>query len=123
MLKRPSPNSNLESYWDDITPNQAALSLCSKFNSILEERLFDGKSDIHRIMSIDVNLREFDLMGFLSSSGKEEFWKEVDTAIKKFDMGQISLRPHNPLQSNKKNQNVKESKKLPTPPPKKHSHS
>ena len=47
----------------------------------------------HRIMSIDVNLDEFDRLGNLTSIGKDNFWKEVDRAIKKFDRGSIKLLP------------------------------
>ena len=66
-------------------------------------------------MSIEVAQREFDIMGFLTSAGKEEFWKEVDAAIKKFDTDKISLRPCKLAQLQRSDR--KESKKLPTPLP------
>ena len=68
---------------DDLTLLREAANLRGKFNSILEERLFDGKDDVHRIMSIDVRSSKFDLGGNLTSSGKEEFWMEVTRAFKK----------------------------------------
>ena len=100
MLKRPSHGSD-DTPWDDISPYQAALNLRSKFNSILEERLFDGNGEAHRIMSIEVNQREFDITGFLSSIGKEDFWKEIDAAMYKFDQGKITLNPRKPSTSKK----------------------
>ena len=44
-------------------------------------------------MSIDVNMREFDLHGNLTSAGYLTFWREVDRAIKKFVQGDIKLLP------------------------------
>ena len=50
MLKRPSY----------LTSNpQSTFSFHGKFNSILEECLFDGREDRHHIMSIEVRLDEF----------------------------------------------------------------
>ena len=76
---------------DNPSPLQEANSLRGKFNSILEERLFDGKQDVHRIMSIDARPEEFDIMGNLTSAGKESFWMEVIRGFKKFDKNEISL--------------------------------
>ena len=67
--------------------------LRGKFNSILEERLHDGKPGAHRIMSIKVDTSGYDNLGNLSSDGKTHFWKEVDRALKRFDSGEIKLKP------------------------------
>ena len=90
LQRRTSSNTPIP---DDLTPLQEAANLRGKFNSILEERLFDGKDNVHRIMSIDVRSSKFDLGGNLTSSGKEEFWMEVTRAFKKFDPDEIKLRP------------------------------
>ena len=76
--------------------NNAIFSLRGKFNSILEERLHDGDADNHHIMSIDVDLNEFDHQGNLTSYGKSLFWREVHRALKKFDRDQIKLKPRKP---------------------------
>ena len=70
-----------------------ALKLRGKFNSILEERLLDGHADTHRIMSIDVPIESFDRNGNLTSSGKEDMWKEINRGIRRFDLGEIKLKP------------------------------
>ena len=38
----------------------------------------------------------FDRYGNLNSSGKIQFWKELDYIIKKFDRGDISLKAQKP---------------------------
>ena len=58
--------------------NQEVTALRGKFNSILEERLFNGKDDKHCIMSIDIHQEDFDLIGNLSSNGKHDFWHEIN---------------------------------------------
>ena len=67
------------------------FTLRSKFNAILEERLMDGNWLQHHIISVEVDLAEFDHHGFLSSSGKEEFWLEINKGMKKFDKNDITL--------------------------------
>ena len=74
-----------------LIPN--AFHLRGKFNSILEERLHDGKDDIHKMMSIDIHHTNFDNLGKLSSRGQSEFWMEVDKALKRFNLNEIKLRP------------------------------
>ena len=86
MLKCPSYLNN---------GSNLTFSLRGKFNSILQERLLDGKDDNHRIMSIDIQPDEFDLQGNLTSAGKAEFWKEVNRAMRKFDNNDITLNPRN----------------------------
>ena len=67
--------------------------LIKKFNSILEECLQDGLAENHYIMSIVVNLNEFDMTGCLTSTSKVDFWQEVNKALTRFDAGDISLKP------------------------------
>ena len=114
MLKRPS-NTGV-----------SIFELRNKFNSILEEHLLDGRAEDHHIMSIEVNLTEYDLQGNLTSIGKELFWKEVDRAMRKFDRKQIPLHPRKYVPAELKNNTVDDEakieiksvvkKKLPTPP-------
>ena len=53
----------------------------------------DGKWEDHHIISIEVDLAQYDRQGFLSSSGKEDFWREIDKGMKRFDSSDITLRP------------------------------
>ena len=69
------------------------FALRSKFNNILEDCLMDGKWEDHHIISIEVDPVQYDRQGFLSSSGKEDFWREIDKGMKRFDSGDITLRP------------------------------
>ena len=84
--------------------------MCSKFNSILEEHLLDGKSDSHHILSIEVPPEEFSLIGELSFSGKATFWQEVNQGLRKFDCNEITLKPSQYQQQQRKNQEVVEEK-------------
>ena len=74
-------------------------------------------------MSIDIDQREFDIGGGLTSFGKSIFWCEVDQAIQKFDLDKIKLRPRKyKSQLESKAQKIQlqpEQRKLPTPPPRK----
>ena len=74
-----------------------------RFNSIIEERLFDGKETSHFIISIEIPQDEFTLTGDLSSTGKASFWKEMNEGLKKFDKQEITLKPR---QRNQPNQEV-----------------
>ena len=74
----------------------------SKFNSILKEHLLDGKADSHHILSIEVPPEEFSLIGELSSSGKAIFWQEVNQGLRKFDCNEITLKPHQYQQQQRK---------------------
>ena len=102
------------------------FQLRGKFNSILEERIFEDGGDCHKIMSIDVPTSEFDLAGSLLPHGKEIFWKEVSNAMEKFALGKIKLlaRMSQNLvglmpQGNPRQQIIAAPKhKLPTPPAK-----
>ena len=84
MLKRPFIEGELASH---IFSNRG------KFNSVLENQMMNCKSSMHRIMSIDVRLDEFDRLGNLTTIGKNNFWREVDQAINKFHTGSIKLLP------------------------------
>ena len=98
MIKRPKI----------LTDNEKTLfNLRGKFNLILEERILDGKPGRHRIMSIEVHAEEFDRQGNLTSTGKSDFWQEVDRAITKFDAGKISLLPRNVFNNPAKNKGIK----------------
>ena len=66
MLKRSNP--------DELKAIDSAFGLRGKFNSILEERLLDGRSDEHHIMSIVVQLDHFNNVGNLTDAGKQVFW-------------------------------------------------
>ena len=81
MLKRPKSLSEKDIF-----------SLRGKFNSILKECLLDGNEKSHHIMSIEVDDSKFDLSGMLTSSGKADFWAEVNRALEKFDKGEIMLK-------------------------------
>ena len=83
MLKRPNP--------EELKSLDLAFGLRGKFNSILEECLLDGRSDEHHIMSIIVQPDHFNNAENLTDTGKQEFWKEVNKAIKKFNLSEITL--------------------------------
>ena len=121
MLKRPPRNHS-----EDIS------ALRGKFNSILEERLQEDNSKDHHIMSIQIPLDEFDLLGNLTSTGKITFWKEVDRAMQCFHADEIKLKPcANSTNNTNQSQSPRSSKsgaqtegagapkkhKLPTSPP------
>ena len=44
-------------------------------------------------MSIDIDSTEFDLQGNLTTNGKNDFWKEINRAMRKFDNNDITLQP------------------------------
>ena len=111
MLKRPNALNS-------------EFALRGKFNSILEECLTDGKSDNHYIISIDVDDNNFTASSSLNDNGKDQFWKEVNKGIQKFDDNKISLRPRQWI-SSKKQEDIKNTpgknslkRKIPTPLPK-----
>ena len=105
-------------YAGRTTKQQRVVALRGKFNLILEERLLDGNADTHRIMSIKVGLEGFDQSGNLTSSGKEDMWKEINRGMKKYD---IKLLPRQPGKDRFRS-NIP-SRKLPTPPVKHRCHN
>ena len=120
MLKQP----NIE----ELKMINIAFTLRGKFNVILEERLLDGDSENHHIMSIVVDDEKFHNTGEPSDPGKAQFWNEVSKAIQKFDLGKITLNPrnasNNAAQASKFVKDVKSHHdasdlrfKLPTPTP------
>ena len=115
MLKRPQPVGG-----STLNP----FMLRGKFNSILEEQIQDGNGN-HRIMSIDMQLSEYDNLGTLTAFEKSEFWKEIDRAMKKFDLYEIKLLPRKFQKSENqmtelKVQSEQQRHKLPTPLPRHH---
>ena len=89
MLKRPPLMSVPNAYGN----SHSAFQLCGKFNSILEECLLDGDADNHCIISIEVEMHDFDLTGNLLSAGKVTFWKEINRGMTKLDNKEITLKP------------------------------
>ena len=69
----------------------------NKFNGILEDRLVDGNYMNHYLVSIDIDLHQFDLMGGLTTAGMAQFWRELNRAIQKFDINKVTLRPRSVL--------------------------
>ena len=106
MLKRPSDAGS-----------EKVNKLRGKFNTILEERLTDGITDRHLIMSIEVLSQYFDASGGLNLDGQNNFWREIDKAIQKLDGNEITLKPRKP-QPDKNNKELVPNKqrRLPTPP-------
>ena len=111
-LKRPQSMGN------------ALFNLRGKFNSILEERLMDGNASNHYIISIEVDTQEFHITGDLTDHGKEQFWKEINKGISRFEANAITLKPRQ-FAIAKKKDNIRilpvlkaGHLKLPTPPPK-----
>ena len=104
MLKRPGYHDK----WDKIFQHR------STFNCALECMLFNKKGYISNfILSIEVDSEEFLHGGFLSSSGKQRFWKELDLCIQKFEHREINLKPKN---NSKKLQGKSTRRMLPKPP-------
>ena len=125
MLKRPDSLKHSNSLIDNPSPSQAAFMLRGKFNSILEERLFDGKPDAHRIMSIEIGADSFDLVGNPTSIGFEAFLNEVLRRFKKFDANEIKLHPRKPITTTTVTTTIQDShfkRKLPAPPEMNKSH-
>ena len=110
MLKCPAVDINSSEKYKD------KFGLRGKFNSILEERLLDGKDDQHFIMSIEVDPSRFDHWGNLSTHGTNIFWNEVDRAMEKFDKDKIKLKPRNTFVSANMDQKDGNGKRLPFPP-------
>ena len=86
MIKRPKTEGD----WQEL------FALRGKFNSILEERIYEDSANFHRIMSIDIPATEVDFLGNISPHGKTTFWKEVIRALKKLNLGEISLNARKP---------------------------
>ena len=72
-----------------------ALSMRGKFNSIREEMLTVINPGENHLISITVPENDFNMQGDLSNTGKTCFWSEMDRGLKKFDLGEISLKPCN----------------------------
>ena len=88
-----------------------ALSVCNKFNAILEDILADFKG--HYIANISKQMVDtaFYTSTSLSGTGATRFWLELNKTLADFDAHDISLRP---LKSTDQPQH---SYKMPPPPP------
>ena len=85
MFKRPE-----DLVGQNIPPE---FKLRNKFNNALESILAQGSSHFeHLILSIDIG-EEFTNFGSLTSSGKDRFWIELNTCLKKYELHQINLKP------------------------------
>ena len=74
ILKRP----------EDLIKSFPMFGLCNKWNNTLEAMLANGRSRYqHLILSIDVGNDSFDNFGQLTNSGKEHFWHELNSCMKK----------------------------------------
>ena len=99
------------------------LSLKSKFNFILEESLASKGQKILEIESMGP--ADFDRNSNLTTTGKEQFWKELDYRMKKFDRAELDLTAVKNPQSNNSNGNGQgqDRRRLPEPPRKSNDHS
>ena len=68
------------------------FALRNRFNNILDEVLCNTNPQ-HHVLSIRVEENDFHLNGELNEQGEITFWKEVDQCMKKFDRGEINLKP------------------------------
>ena len=111
MLKHPKPqhadSANLI--------QQNVFSLRGKFNSIMEECIFEDGNGKHFIMSIEVDQNDFIPLGDLTSEGSTSFWQEIDCPVKKFDRGEISLKPRHSQPSAQNQANLPQQPKSRSP--------
>ena len=76
---------------------QQICSFRGKFNKALEAVLFDSSYKDHYILTINAEPADFVATGDLNGIGKITYWKEVDLCMRKFDKGEINLRPRPPI--------------------------
>ena len=93
MLKCPKMPNTTDTAGLLLQDMQDIFSLRGKFNSIIEECIFEDGHGKHFIMSIEVDQNDFTPLGDLIGEGSTAFWKEIDRAVKKFDRGEITLKP------------------------------
>ena len=88
MIKRPQADTDNRNFWK-------AWGSCEAFNEILEENLVcERYMYIMEITSLnDDPMHYFKPHGVLSANGMEQFWKELDYKMKKFNRKQIDLHP------------------------------
>ena len=86
MLRRP----------DDVNFNEV-IAMRSKFNKALEESLYESSYTDHFVLTINAEPADFTPMGTLNGIGKIAYWKEIDACMRKFDRGEINLRPRAPI--------------------------
>ena len=109
MLKRPY---NGRQQFDQV------MALRNRFNNALEEALAQYTKSQHYILSIKVDEDDFYRNGELTEEGKRDFWREVDSCLKRFDREEINLKPRaassKPDYDNNKSGSLR--RKMPTPP-------
>ena len=69
------------------------ISLCKKFNAILEETIHKKKANNILDPNDAVNCNHFDLSDKLTPTGKSVYWKDIDEQLRKFDDQEIDLKP------------------------------
>ena len=72
-------------------------ALRGRFNKILEECLFESNYTEHYILTINAEPADFTPIGSLNGIGKIAYWKEIDLCMKRFDRGEINLKPRAPM--------------------------
>ena len=78
----------------DDPAKKFVFAQCKKFNETMEDIVLKFKhSHVMSISFPEDSSNLFDRMGFLSSSGKVAFWREVDKQMKAFDKSETDLRP------------------------------
>ena len=86
MLRRPA-----DSCFEQI------CAFRGKFNKALESVLFESSYKDHYILTINAEPADFIATGSLNGIGRIAYWKEVDACMRKFDKGEINLRPRPPI--------------------------
>ena len=112
MLVHPwTNNEHLKKIW----------TLCQKFNDELEELVnLEKYSHIIKVRTVN-ELYHFEANGDLTRRGKQEFWSEVNTIIKQFELCKTELKPKSrayykaPPMRHPEEQH-RNRRKLPTPP-------
>ena len=103
----------------DLATSHLTLGLRGKFNTALEDNLSKASAK-HHLISIEVDVNDFDQWGKLTTSGMKTFWQEFDKGMKKFDHGEISLHPRKPAAKSQGSQSEANPRttacKLLTPP-------
>ena len=82
--------------------------MTSKMNKALDE-IAEKQKQTHVISVRSLDPSHFDDIGRLRHDGKVQLWKEIDTLIRRFDCGEVTLNPGKDVRM------VRRS--LPSPPP------
>ena len=88
MIQRPLIKNHVYNHYNNV------VNLRRKFNNTLEEVLLKAKNS-HVIDPEDAldMYTHFDNLGNLSAEGKKQFWKHIDNQFKRYDRGEIDLKP------------------------------